>query len=157
MANGFRAIMKEDLVDQRRTSIGLSSLKIYALNYGFDYTNVTREQAVRNDSSDRAYCKAMIDSAKYSLRIKNYEDVDKFYFNASVVLSGMTNNENYRAALIFAQIAATTREQKYKDLSLDFLNLLSLRGRLKKSSISREPLFKILHKEKRWMDLVNSL
>lgn len=156
-ANGFRAILREELADERRKSIGLSSLKIYALTYGFNYENVATEQAIKNDSADRAYCKSQIDSARYSLKKKNFEDVDKYYFNASVVLSGMTNEENYEAALIFAKIAATTKEQKYKDLSLDFLNLLYLRGALKKQTILKEPLFKVLQQQKRWLDIVNSI
>jgi hypothetical protein len=157
MADGFRAISREDLVDQRRTSVGLSPLKIYALTSGFDYKYVTTEQAVQNDSADRAYCKSQIDSAKYSFERKNYEEVDKYYFNASVILSGMTNKENYEAAVIFAKIAYNLRTQKYKDLSLDFLNLLFLRGALEKSRVLQERVFKMLHKEKRWMAIVNSL
>ena len=156
-ANGFRAILREDLVDERRRSIGLSPLKIYALSYGFNYENINTEQAIKNDSSDRAYCKSQIDSSKHSLEKKNFEDVDKYYFNASVVLSGMTNEENYEAALIFANISTITKEQKYKDLSLDFLNLLYLRSALKKSTLLKEPLFKVLQGHKRWLDIVNSI
>ncbi len=69
----------------------------------------------------------------------------------------MTHEENWEAALIFAKIAAATKEQKYKDLSLDFLNLLYLRGTLAKATLAKEPLFTILHNEKRWAEIINSL
>lgn len=156
-ANGFRAVIREDSVDERRKLLGLSSMKIYALSYGFSYKPLTAEQAIQNDASDRAYCKSQIDSALHSFAIKNFKNVDKYYFNASVVLSGMTNEENYEAAQVFAKIAAVSTEQKYKDLSLDFLNLLYLRGFLKKPMLQKEAAFKILQKERRWIDIINAL
>ncbi|MNY64678.1 hypothetical protein D3C86_2018230 [compost metagenome] len=36
-ASSFRPIIKEDSADKRRADFGLLPLKIYALNYGFQY------------------------------------------------------------------------------------------------------------------------
>jgi hypothetical protein len=157
MASGFRAIFREDLVDERRQLLGLGPLKFYALSYGFNYENITTEKAIRNDLNDQNYCRNQIDSARSSLKKKNYEDVEKYFVNASVVLGGMTDSENYEAAVIFAAIAADTKQQKYKDLSLDFLNLLHLRGALKKSMLQEEPSFRALQREKRWIEISKSL
>ncbi|WKL49359.1 hypothetical protein Q1W71_06095 [Flavobacterium pectinovorum] len=44
-ASGFSPIIKEDLADKRRADFKLLPLKIYALNYGFEYKNISFEEA----------------------------------------------------------------------------------------------------------------
>ena len=136
-ASGFRPIIKENLVDERRSNVGLIPLKIYALTYGFTYHNVTALQAEQNDSADLAYTRNLIDSAKYFYSIKKFQKVYDFYNNASMVLGGMTNEQNYEAAIIFAKIASSNNEQQYKDIALDFLNLLYIRRELTQKRISK--------------------
>ena len=74
-----------------------------------------------------------------------------------MVLSGMTNEQNYEAALLFAHIAKMTAIQKYKEVSLDFLNLLYLRGFLTGEMVNREPTFAILGQEPRWQQIVSQI
>ena len=73
-----------------------------------------------------------------------------YYFNASVVLSGMTNEEHLEAALVFAQITETTGENKYEELCVDFLNLLYLRGYLSEDLINNPAVLKVISENKRW-------
>jgi hypothetical protein len=115
------------------------------LTYGFTYKNVTTEQAKKNDSSDLTDTHILIDSALY------------FYNTASVILGGMTSAENYQAALVFAKIAKQTNEQQYKDIAIDFLNLLLVRKELTKSKLKKQPEFKALIKEQRWIDVCKQL
>lgn len=156
-ASGFRAIAEEDKVDERRRRFGMSPLSIYALGYGFTYLPIPSFQAVENDSSDREFTIKQIDSARAAFSKGEYEDVDKYYFNASVVLSGMTNEEHLEAALIFAQITKTTGENKYKELCVDFLNLLYLRGYLSKELINKQAVLKIISENKRWKTIYQKI
>ena len=156
-ASGFRPIIKEDLVDKRRRQLGLSPLNIYALTYGFTYKNVTAAQAKKNDSSDLTDTHILIDSAMYFYRKKSFQKVYDFYNTASVILGGMTSAENYEAAIVFAKIAEQTNEQQYKDIALDFLNLLLVRKELTKSKLKKQPEFKTLVKEQRWIDVCKQL
>ena len=156
-ASGFRPIAREDLVDDRRKKMGLLPLKIYSLMYGFTYNNITALQANQNDSSDLAYTSTLIDSANYFYRENKFQKVYDFYNAASMVLGGMTSTENYEAAMLFAKIAEQNNEQQYKDIALDFLNLLFARKELSKSKLKKQAEFKVLYKEKRWVDMYNQL
>ena len=156
-AIGFRAIIQENEVNQRRTTVGLPSMQIYALTMGFEYKEVLAQQARQNDSLDLVYCKSLIDSAKAAYRKKNFTKTDEYYLKASMVLSGMTDQENYEAALIFADIAGITKEQKYKSVALDFLNLLYLRDYLSLALLWNESAFKVISEEPRWQDIISRI
>lgn len=156
-ASGFRSILKEDRVDERRRNLGLTPLKMYALTYGFTYKNISALQAAQNDSADMAYTQSLIDSAASLYAINSFQKVYDYYNKASAVSGGMSNEQTYNAATLFATIAATNNEQQYKDIALDFLNLLYLRGLLTKKASEDQSEFDILHKEPRWVDMMNSL
>lgn len=156
-ASGFRPIIKEDLVDKRRRQLGLSPLSIYALTYGFRYNNATATQARKKDSNDLVYAHILIDSATYFYKKKSFQKVYEFYNAASVILGGMTSVENYKAAIVFAKIAELTNEQQYKDIALDFLNLLLVRKKLTRTKLRKQPEFKVLVKEPRWVDVYKQL
>jgi hypothetical protein len=156
-ASGFRPIIKENLVDERRSNFGLLPLKIYALTYGFTYNNVTPLQDKQNDSADLAYTQHLIDSAKYFYTVNEFQKVYDYYNKASMVLGGMTNEQNYEAAIIFAKIASVNNKQQYKDIALDFLNLLHLRRDLTMKQLENQPEFKTLHKEQRWTAIYEQL
>ena len=156
-ASSFRPIINEDLVDKRRKEIGLLPLSIYCLTYGFEYNNLTAKQAHTNDSTDLAYTKQLIDSANYFYTKSDFQKTYNYYNTASTVLGGMSNKDNYNAAIIFAKISSQNNEQQYKDIALDFLNLLYQRQALSKAQLKKEPEFKVLYKEHRWMDLYEHL
>lgn len=152
-ATSFRPILNEDLVDKRRKEIGLLPLRIYSLTYGFEYNNLTAAQAYKNDSTDLAYTKQLIDSANYFYTKSDFQKTYNYYNTASTVLGGMSNKDNYNAAIIFAKISSQNNEQQYKDIALDFLNLLYQRQALSKTQLKKEHEFKVLYKEHRWIDL----
>jgi hypothetical protein len=156
-ANGFRAIIKEDKVNFRRRKVGLPSLQVYALTMGFTYQEISEQQARANDSLDVVYCLTLLDSAKQAYTKKDFVKVEDYYLKASMILSGMSNEENYAAALLFADIAKMTNKQNYKDLALDFLNLLYLRGYLTQAMVSIEPRFSVLKQESRWLQIVRQI
>lgn len=66
----------------------------------------------------------------------------------------MNQADNYEAALLFARVGAVTKGQQYKDIALDFLNLLQLRGELTALYLAA-PDFAVLTAEPRWQ-VVNS-
>lgn len=156
-ASGFRAIIKENQVDKRRKKLDLFPLKIYALTYGFKYNNISSQKAKQNDLADLEYTNKLMDSAKIFYEKKEFERVYDFYNRASMVMGGMDNEDNFEAAIIFAKIATINNEQKYKDISLDFLYLLYLRQFLNKSTLLEQQKFEILHNEERWKDILNSI
>lgn len=156
-ASDFRPILKENQVDKRRGELGLLPLKVYALTYGFTYNNVSVKKAKRNDLEDLKYTGKLMDSAKVFYKKKDFEKVYDLYNRASMTMGGMNNEDNFEAAVLFADIATTNKEQKYKDISLDFLYLLYLRQFLNESILIKQEEFEILYKEQRWDDILNSI
>ena len=66
----------------------------------------------------------------------------------------MTDEESLEAAKLFSRIATKVKDnQKYKDISLDFLNFLNLRNKLDKISLQKMPEFEVIHQDSRWMML----
>ena len=156
-ATGFRNILKEDHVDKRRRSIGLLPLRIYSLQYGFTYSNITSEQASKNDLSDLKYTKNIIDSAQLFYAQEKFQLVYDYYNNASTVLGGMTNLQNYEAAIMFAKIYNITNEEQYRSISLDFLTLLFYRDALTHEKLIHEKEFGKFYNEERWNDILKGL
>jgi hypothetical protein len=156
-ATGFRGIIQEDKVDERRKALGLLPLKIYALTYGFEYNNISSAAAKENDSADVVKTRSLIDSAKYFYTRKEYQKVYDLYNSASLILGGMSNTDNFEAAILFAKIAGKDNNPQYKFISLDFLNLLYLRGGLSKGKLQSQPAFKILRGEPRWIEIYDHL
>jgi hypothetical protein len=88
---------------------------------------------------------------------KEFEKTYDYYNSASTFLSGMTNADNFEAAIIFSKIGAADKDEKYKSIALDFLNLLYARRNLTKAKLLMQPAFKILYKEQRWRDMIKQL
>jgi hypothetical protein len=156
-ARGFRAIAEEAGVDERRRQMHLPPLRIYAQSMGLQYQNLTGRAARANDSADVGYCRQLVDSARAAYAARDYAKTDAYYLKASMVLSGLSDQENYEAALLFADIARQTNGQQYKDVALDFLNLLYLRGYLTAARLEREPKFGVLRPEPRWQHTLKLL
>lgn len=156
-ASGFRSIIREDSVDDRRKALGLLPLQLYALTYGFVYNNLSPIQAKENDSSDLANTRRLIDSAHYFHARKAFQQVYDAYNAASMIAGGMSNAENFEAALLFANIASRDSNPQYKSIALDFLNLLYLRKYLTKQKLESQQAFKILHNEPRWIEMNSQL
>lgn len=156
-ASAFRPLIEENLTDKRREEIGLQPLQIYALTYGFDYHTLTTNQAERKDSIFQAHVRQLIDSAKYFYTKREFQKTYDYYNTASTFLGGMSSTDNFEAAIVFSKIAAINNEGKYKSISLDFLDLLYLRGKLNKAQLLKQSTFTILYKEQRWIDLINRL
>ena len=131
-------------------------LGIYALSYGFHYSYVRKSQAMHNDSIDLVATRQMIDSANDFFSRGEFQKMYDLYNAASTIPGGMTNDDNYNAAILFAKVSAITDEQQYKDIALDFLNLLHQRQLLTKKLLKEQTEFKVLFKEKRWISLVHT-
>jgi hypothetical protein len=155
-ANGFRPLTGEGLVDRRRKAYGMQPLAIYALSYGFTYTAVTEAAAWQQEQADSMLARRWMDSAVACYRRNDYPSMYDFYNTASTIADGMNRAENYEAAVLFAKVAAITKGQQYKNIALDFLNLLLLRGELDAQSLA-VPEFNILAKELRWQLLNRQL
>ena len=155
-ATGFRPIIEEDKADERRKMLNMPPLEIYALGYGFNYDAISAEQARQNLRMDSAYTRRLIDSAEQACRKRDFQRAYDAYNRASMVLGGMDNAANYTAAVLFARIAAMDNDPKYRGISLDFLNLLYLRGALNRKQLQRAE-FGILQGEERWQELLKDL
>ncbi len=156
-ASAFRTLIKEYIVDERRKQIGLQPLKIYALTYGFSYRSTTAEESEQKDFGYMNHVQLLMDSAKYFYKKKEFQKTYNYYNTASTFLGGMNDNENLEAATIFSKIAATNTDEQYKNISLDFLDLIYLRRNLTKAQLLKQPAFKILYKEQRWINLYKKL
>ncbi len=156
-ASGFRPIKEEDKVDVRRKEMRLQPLQIYALTYGFNYKIPTTAQARRRDSVENVNLHLLIDSAKYFYSIKEFEKTYDYYNTASTFLGGMNSEDNLEAAILFSKIGAVDKDEKYKSIALDFLNLLYLRKNLSKAQLLAQSAFQVLYKEQRWMDIIKQL
>ncbi|HSC40419.1 MAG TPA: DUF6624 domain-containing protein [Chitinophagaceae bacterium] len=156
-ATGFRRIDHEEAVDRRRAAIGLLPLRLYALTYGFDYTYMTTEEANRRDSAERQGLRDLITDAGSLYRNKDFQQMYDCYDKASMILSGMSNAENYQAAILFARVATQNKDDRFSSMALDFLNLLYLRHALDKNKLKMQPAFRILYKNPRWMSIYGDL
>lgn len=154
MASGFRDIRREWEVDERREKLGLSKLTDYALSYGFTYTKPTKQECVRTRKQIDDNVKVLIDSAKAAYKAGDFRQTYDSYNAASTFADGMSNEESLEAAVLFSVIANKVEvNQKYKDISLDFLNLLNLRNKLDKKSIQQMHEFDAIRQDGRWMRL----
>lgn len=156
-ATSFRSIADEDGVDKRRDSMGMLPLRLYALTYGFDYKNITAAESKKGDSVLRQIICNLTDSAAYFYRSKDFEKMYDCYDKASMILGGMTNAENFQAAVLFSRVAVQNKAPRYKSIALDFLNLLYLRHALDKNKLKAQPAFRVLYKEPRWKSIYSRL
>lgn len=153
MANSFRPIRNEWDIDQRRKKLGMTGLDIYSLAYGFTYEKPKKVTCTRTQQEVIKKVKLLIDTASEAFYRGDFQLTYDSYNSASVFSEGMSDRENFKAAVIFATIAARDRDPKYRDISFDFLNLLYLRGKLKESSLRRTYQFETLHDDPRWIKL----
>jgi len=154
MASGFRDIRREWEAEERREKLGLSKLADYALSYGFTYIKPTKQECVRTRKQIDKDVKGLIDSAKAAYKAGDFQQAYDSYNAASTFADGMSNEESLEAAVLFSVIANKVQvNQKYKDISLDFLNLLNLRNKLDKKSIQQMHEFDTIRQDVRWMSL----
>ncbi|WP_461791204.1 hypothetical protein [Pedobacter sp.] len=145
------------MTDELRQKIGLQPLKIYALTYGFAYHSISIEQSNKKEADYRAQVLSLLDSAKYYYTKKEFQKTYDFYNNASTFLGGMSNAENFEAATIFSKIALENKDEKYKSIALDFLDLLFLRRSINKKQLKQQSSFKILYNDPRWLTMNKQL
>lgn len=154
MASSFRDINQEWNTNQERKKIGLPSLEIYALSYGFTYKTPTKQEYIQARKQIKDTVKALINTAKAAYKAGDFQRTYDSYNSASTFADGMTDEESLEAAKLFSRIATKVKDnQKYKDISLDFLNLLNLRNKLDKISLQKMPEFEVIHQDSRWMML----
>ena len=149
-ASGFRSILDEDKANTRRKKLGLLPLHIYALTYGFVYSLPEKEYVINRERLEQAWLQTGRDSAAYYYRQQNFDKVYDIYNDASAVQGGMSSEDNYKAAVLFATIAAINKQEKFSSIALDFLYLLFQRGELHHQRWLKEQSFFILHTEERW-------
>ncbi|MFL9484841.1 DUF6624 domain-containing protein [Chitinophagaceae bacterium LWZ2-11] len=154
-ATGFRPIINEDSVNERRKKLGLNLLEVYALTYGFSYRPVMQFQAKKSESEDQKQVRLLMDSAAWYQKHKIYKKVYDAYNSASDIQGGMDNKDNYTAALQCAIIGSTTNDQSFKDIAVDFLVLLYKRGAVQKDRLLRQKEFTVLQNDKRWQAIIN--
>lgn len=154
-ASGFRPILKESMVNKRRRKLGLLPLEIYALGYGFQYKEISNSLASKNDRQTSIQTKSMITMAKSSLEKGEFEKVYDYYNSASTIMGGMTDAQNYEAAVSFAHIYNRNSEEKYRSISMDFLTLLKYRDRLDIKKLLAQQEFASFTKEPRWIQILN--
>jgi len=156
-ASGFRGILKENETDKRRTALRMLPLKIYALNYGFNYTLPTASDVAKKDKKDKEDTLNLISLAKKYCVTKEFQKVYENYNNASMILGGMTSAQNFEAAELFAKIYNQTNEEQYRSIALDFLSLNHLRGDLNLKLLLSNTAFQKFYSESRWKNIVSSL
>jgi hypothetical protein len=156
-ASGFRPILEEDRVDKRRKELNLPPLDIYAVSYGFTYKKKPQKEALRNHLDDVKKVRGLIDSAFVYYKLKAFDKVYQLYNSASEIPSGMSFNDNYKAAVLFCKISAITNEEQHRSIALDFLNLLLLRRQLNLKKLKAESSFRVLYDERRWADICKKL
>ncbi len=156
-ASGFRPMTREDLANERREKMGLEPLEIYSLIYGFSYQPIDARESAKRDSAYNSQVKKLLNNAKKAYKAKDFQKTYDDYNTASTFLGGMSNNDNFEASILFSKIAEIDKDEKYKGIALDFLDLLYLRGKLSKTQLLKQSDFKILHQEHRWIDLVKKL
>ncbi|WKL49360.1 hypothetical protein Q1W71_06100 [Flavobacterium pectinovorum] len=99
----------------------------------------------------------MINEAKKAYQTKEFQKTYDHYNNASMILGGMSDFQNYEAAVLFAKIYNQNGEEKYRSISLDFLTLLFFRGNLNKKKVLNQTEFKSFSAEKRWLDIISQI
>ncbi|SHK02521.1 tetratricopeptide repeat protein [Epilithonimonas mollis] len=156
-ASGFRPIIRENLTNERRNKLGLQPLEIYSLIYGFSYQPIDSGESAKRESACNSQVKELLNNAKKAYKAKEFQKTYDDYNTASTFLGGMSNNDNFEASILFSKIAKVDKDEKYKGIALDFLDLLYLRGRLTKNMLLKQSDFRILYQEKRWIDLLKKL
>ena len=155
-ASQFRPMIKEYRVDERRKKLGMESLEVYSLIYGFSYKSISLQESEQKDAVYHKQVQDLINSAKSAYKNKEFQKAYDDYNTASTFLGGMTDEDNFEAAVLFSKIAADNLDEKYKSISLDFLELLNLRKSLNRKKLLAESAFRILYKEPRWDKINNS-
>jgi len=156
-ASGFRPMIREDLANERREKMGLEPLEIYSLVYGFSYQPLDSKESAKRESIYNSQVKELLKNAKKAYNVKEFQKTYDDYNTASTFLGGMSNNDNIEASILFSKIAKVDKDEKYKSIALDFLDLLYIRGKLTKTQLLKQSDFKILHQEQRWIDLLGKL
>jgi len=156
-ASGFRPMIREDLANERRENLDLEPLEIYSLIYGFSYKPIDSKEAEKRESIYNSQVKELLNNAKKAYNVKEFQKTYDDYNTASTFLGGMSNNDNLEASILFSKIAKVDKDEKYKGIALDFLDLLYLRGKLTKNMLLKQSDFKILYQEQRWIDLLGKL
>ncbi len=154
-ASEFRPIIDEHSVDQRRKDLELQPLQVYSRSYGFKYQTITLEESKYRDSIYRTHVQLLLDSAMKCYENEAFLKTYDYYNDASTYLGGMNDLDNFKAAVVFSKIASEDRDDKYKNIALDFLGLLSLRNKLTKLQLLQVSSFKALYNEQRWVDLIS--
>jgi len=152
-ATGFRPISVEYEVNERRKKMGLQPLEIYSLTYGFSYQPINKDASQQRDINYQKQVQKLISQAKIAYKNKRYQQTYDDYNQASTFLGGMSDEDNFEAAVIFSKIAANDPDGKYKSIALDFLDLLNIRNTLTKAQLLGQPAFNILKNEERWIKL----
>lgn len=152
-ASGFKPMEKEYKVNEKRKKMGMLPLEIYSLTYGFSYQSIKANESKKKDQAYNKQVQDLIRKAKQSYKNNEFQKTYDYYNEASTFLGGMSDNDNYEAAIIFSKIAAVNEDEKYKSIALDFLSLLKLRNFLSNRDLQKEILFQILHKELRWIEM----
>ncbi|WP_281233994.1 DUF6624 domain-containing protein [Flavobacterium gelatinilyticum] len=156
-ASGFRPILDEYAVNSRRAAFNLSTLELYALTYGFMYKEINLKESEKKDQEYHSEVQSLLKNAKHSYTVKEFDKTYDYYNAASTFAGGMSDTDNYNAAVLFAKIAIVSPDEKFKSIALDFLNLQFLRKKLKKKQLLKEPAFGILEKEPRWKSIADEL
>lgn len=156
-ASRFRPIIEENLTDKRRADLKLLPLKIYALNYGFTYVEVSSEEAQKKDQKDINDALQLINEALKFYEAKEFRKVYDNYNNASMILGGMSSEQNYEAAVLFAKIYNQNKEEQYRSISLDFLTLLFYREDLNRKKLMKQIEFKNFYTENRWIEIAKNI
>jgi hypothetical protein len=157
MASAFRPILLEYDVDKRRKKTSLQPLSIYAASYGFSYEPISKKDFEKAEYLYNQKVQSLVKSAQDSFLKKDFDQTYDYYNQASTFAGGMSEKDNFEAAVIFASIAGSNSDQKYKNISLDFLNLLYLRNTITKSVLEHEPAFKVLHEDDRWKEIFDGV
>lgn len=154
-ANGFRPILKENLVNSRRKSLGLLPLDLYALNYGFSYNEISSKEALENERKDKIETEKLINAAKLFYKTGTFQKTYDYYNTASTIMDGMSDEQSYEAAVVFAKIYNINHEEQYRGIALDFLTLEHYRNKLDKIKLKTKKEFKSFYKQDRWISLIN--
>jgi hypothetical protein len=137
--------------------LGLTNLTTYALSYGFTYKAPTKQDYKLRRKHIKKEVKSLISNALEAYKAGDFQKTYDSYNSASTFAKGMSDHQSLKAAKVFSIIAAKVENnQKYKDISFDFLNLLNLRNKLNKISIKEVQEFEILYHDPRWMILFHS-
>lgn len=130
----------------------MTSLRIYALGYGFNYVPISKEEALKKDRDDLTTAKKLTDSTQWYYEKKQFQKAYDAANNASMIAGGMTSKQSFDAAILFTKIAAVDTNPQYKGIALDFLQLLALQQELPKAWQDKSSLV-LLKSEPRWAEI----